>query len=517
MQLLKSEEMKAVEQRAAAFGLSYQRMMENAGAACARNIRLLAEQKAISAPSAVVVCGKGNNGGDGFVIARKLRENGWTVTVLLACGLPSSEQARVAYHQAAQLAMPTFWYEGDREQCRAALENADVIVDAVFGFSFYGEVREPLASLFNEMNAAKGLRIAVDVPSGVYCDSGLCDPNAVNADHTVAISALKPAHILYPAAALCGGIIIAGIGIPEECFAAVKNDFYTCSASEIREMLPRRSPTAHKGDFGHLLCICGSRCMPGAAFLATKAALRCGVGLVTAAFPRSIYHTMALKLTESLLLPLSETEQGSLSKSCIPTLLHEIASDKYSAIVIGCGLSVNEDTAAVLKAVLEHAKVPVIVDADGINILSHSIDILQNAACPVVLTPHPKEMARLLGVETATVQADRAGIAERTAQTHGVYLVLKGANTVVAAPNEASVYINATGNNGLSKGGSGDVLAGMLGALSAQGIPLPQALCAGVYLHGHAADVVAGESSRTGMLPTDVIESLAKVFAAFEN
>ena len=517
MQLLKSAEMQAVEAQAAAFGMSYQRMMENAGAACARNIRVLAEQKKIEQKRVAVVCGKGNNGGDGFVIARKLHESGWRVTVILAGGLPSSEQARQAYAQAAQLALPTYRFDAEKDMCARALEEAEVIVDAVFGFSFYGEVREPFGVLFDLMNRAKGLTVAVDMPSGVYCDSGRADRHAVRADYTVAISALKPAHIVYPAAENCGRIIIASIGIPEDCFAAVKNELYTYSAAEIGACLPHRAATAHKGDFGHVLSLCGSRRMPGAAYMAAKAALRCGAGLVTAAFPRSLYHTMALKLTEALLLPLPETERGSLSREAIPMLVRELESEKYTAVTVGCGLSVNEDTAAVLQAVLEHAKVPVIVDADGINILSSNINILQNAACPVILTPHPKEMARLLGVEVSTVQTDRVQIARSTAQTHGVYLVLKGANTVIASPNDDVVYVNATGNNGLSKGGSGDVLAGMLGALCAQGMALPQALCAGVYLHGHAADVVAGELSRTGMLPTDVIEALARVFAAFEN
>ena len=517
MQLLKCDEMKAVEQNAVSFGLSYQRMMENAGSAVARNIRVIAEQKQLSSRSAVIVCGKGNNGGDGFVIARKLHENGWRVTVVLACGLPTSEQAKTAYTQMANLAISTYLFESDREKCRRAFEESDVVVDAVFGFSFYGEVREPLCSLFAEINGVESLTVAVDVPSGVYCDSGKSDPCAVRADYTVAISALKPAHILHPAADLCGKIIIASIGIPEECFAAVQNELYTYRAAEIRNLLPHRPVDAHKGTFGHVLTLCGSRRMPGAAYMVAKAALRCGAGLVTAAFPRSLYHTMSFKLTEALLLPLAETEQGCLSRTCIPSLLREMESDKYTAIVVGCGLSVNDDTEAVLQAVLEHAKVPVIVDADGINILSQNIDILQNAASPVILTPHPKEMARLLGTTTVEIQMHRVQSAQYSAQTHGVYLVLKGSNTVIASPNENSVYINGTGNNGLSKGGSGDVLAGMLGALCAQEVPLPQALCAGVYLHGYAGDIVASETSRTGMLPTDVIEALPKVFSAFEH
>ncbi|MBR3552813.1 MAG: NAD(P)H-hydrate dehydratase [Clostridia bacterium] len=515
MRLLTCGEMKQVEKHAANYGLSYQRMMENAGAACARNIRTILEQEKTIRRNVAIVCGKGNNGGDGFVVARKLLENNYHVCILLAAGYPSTPEAEVCYKEATDHSIPVLWYDADPQKALQTVKSADVIVDAVFGFSFYGTIRDELKPLLAEMNAASAVKFALDVPSGVYCDSGLCDRSCFVADYTVAISALKPAHVVHPAADCCGDVIIAGIGIPDESFRLVEHAMYTYNTAEVAALFPRRSTRAHKGNFGRLLSICGSRNMPGAACLAAKAALRCGTGLVTAAFPASMYLTMSVKLTETLLLPLQETPQGTLSRACIPTLLERLP--EFDAVVIGCGLAVNDDTAEVLRAVLTHAAVPVIVDADGLNLLAKHPEYLQMTRATVVLTPHPKEMSRLTGFAVDEIQSARVETAREYAASHGAFVVLKGANTVVAAPDDPCVYVNASGNNGLAKGGSGDVLAGMLGAFAAQHFPLPQGLCAGVYLHGHCADVLGDRLSKTGMLPTDVVEELAAVFAEFEQ
>ena len=515
MKLLTCGEMKQVEKHAANYGLSYQRMMENAGAACARNIRTILEQEKILRRNVAVVCGKGNNGGDGFVVARKLLENGYHVCILLAAGYPSTPEAEVCYKEATDHAIPVLWYDADPTKALQTVKTADVIVDAIFGFSFYGAIREELRPLLQEMNASPAMKFALDVPSGVYCDSGLCDRNCFVADYTVAISALKPAHVVHPAADCCGDVIIANIGIPDESFRLVETSMYTYNTAEVAALFPRRSTRANKGNFGHLLSLCGSRRMPGAAYLAARAALRCGTGLVTAAFPASMYLTMSVKLTETLLLPLAETQQGALSKACIPTLLSELP--KYDAIVVGCGFSVTDDTAEVLRAVLAHATVPVIVDADGLNLLAQHPEFLQDTRATVILTPHPKEMSRLTGLQVEEIQSSRVETARAFASSRGVYLVLKGANTVIASPEDPMVYVNASGNNGLAKGGSGDALAGMLGAFAAQHFPLPQGLCAGVYLHGHCADVLGDRRSKMGMLPTDVVEELAAVLAEFEQ
>ncbi len=515
MRLLSCNEMKQVEQFAAKYGLSYQRMMENAGSACARNILNNIDSESGRKQNIVVVCGKGNNGGDGFVIARKFAENGFNVSVILASGYPQSQEAIYMYKMVIDLSIPTIWYDADKLKTLQTLKNADVIVDAVFGFGFYGNISEELKSLFAEMNSSGAVKFAVDVPSGVYCDSGFKDECCFVADYTIAISALKPCHIVHPASDCCGDIIIANIGISADSYTFVKNSMFTYSKAEIGNLLLKRDSTAHKGDFGHLLSICGSKNMPGAPVLAASSALRSGVGLVTAAFPEGIYNPISMKLTEALLFPLPETEQGTVSCSAIDKIFENI--QKYSAILIGCGLSVTSDTKELVYETVRRSTVPLIIDADGINVIAENINVLREAKAPVILTPHPKEMSRLCGVDVSLIQSDRVKYASEFAKLNNVTVVLKGSNTVVASPVKESVYINSSGNSGLAKGGSGDVLAGIISAFCAQGMNADNASCAGVYIHGHSADRVADNYSQAGMIPTDVINELSRVFGEFEN
>lgn len=515
MRLLTSDEMKQVEQYTAKFGMTYQRMMENAGAACARNIRNEVEKEGTVGRNVAVVCGKGNNGGDGFVVARKLSENGYKVCVIMAMGYPSGQESTYMYKMVLDMMIPVVWYDADRAKAVQTIRKADIVVDAVFGFSFYGSIDENISCLLNEMSAARGMKFAIDVPSGVYCNSGYNDPNSFRADFTIAISALKPAHIVRPAADCCGDIIIANIGIPEESYKLVEDSLYTHNRYEVSNLFKSRPSTGHKGTFGHLLCICGSKNMAGAPVLAASAALRSGTGLVTVAFPKSAYCPISSKLTEALMMPLCETDEGTLSKDAVQKLIDSL--EKYSAIVIGCGMGVNEDTKEILKAVIENAKVPVIVDADGINIIAADISILQNASCDIILTPHPGEMSRLCGMRTEIIESDRAACARDFSQKYGVYLALKGSNTVVTQPDSSKVYVNASGNSGLSKGGSGDVLAGLMGGFVAQGMAVPDAVTAAVYVHGYTADVLCEKMSKSGMLPSDLVNELAYSMGVFEK
>ncbi len=515
MILLTSDEMRQVEQYTAKYGLSYQRMMENAGAACARNIRNIVQNENMTKRNAVIVCGKGNNGGDGFVVARKLNENGYSVCVILASGYPDSPESTYMYKLVIDSSIPTIWYDADKLKAIGIIKNADIIVDAVFGFSFYGNLSDDMKMLLGEMSNANGIKFAIDIPSGVYCDSGYNDPGCFKADYTIAISALKPAHIVHPATDCCGDIIIANIGIPEDSYNLVKDSLYTYNKHEVSYLFPKRDENSNKGSFGHLLCICGSRNMIGAAELCVSAALRSGAGLVTAAFPESAYLPLATKLTEALLMPLPENEEGTFGENAAQKLIPLL--DKYDAIVMGPGIGVNTDTETLLKAVIQNAKVPVIVDADGINIIAKNIDILQSANSKVILTPHPKEMSRLTGTPTEIIQSDRIGWARKFSMENGVYLVLKGSNTVVSEPGTKKTYVNASGNNGLAKGGSGDVLAGLIGGFVVQDFSLTDAVTAAVYIHGHTADIVADNLSKTGMLPSDLIKELPSVLGAFEK
>lgn len=514
MKILSSEQMKEVELYASRLGLSYQRMMENAGTACARNIRNEIEKDSFERKKIAVVCGRGNNGGDGFVIARKLSENGHNVCVILAAGYPSSQEATYMYKLLLDQAVPNLWYDADKIKCLQTIKTADVVVDCVFGFSFHGTLSDEMAELLNEMSLSSAVKFAIDLPSGVHCDSGFCSVGCFTADFTIAVSALKPAHVLEPSCERCGDIIIANIGIPEESYRVVKDSLYTYSKAEVRALLPMRDPKGHKGTFGHVLCICGSKTMAGAPVLCASAALRSGAGLVTLAFPEVLYGTVSSKLTEALLMPLPENEKGTLSADCLKELIGKL--DKFDSIVIGCGLGVNEDTTEILRAVLQNSKVPVVIDADGLTILSKDISILENVQCKVVLTPHAGEFARLTGLETDKVMQNRVSYASALSSQSGTYVALKGANTVVSSPESKSVYVNSTGNTGLSKGGSGDVLAGLIGGLIAQSMEVGDALTAAVYIHGCTGDAVSERTSKRGMLPMDVVNELAYVMAEFE-
>lgn len=516
MRILNSSDMKLVEQDATRYGLSYKIMMENAGTACARNIRNeIEKENGFTAKNVVVVCGKGNNGGDGFVVARKLRESGYNVCVILASGYPASSEATYMYKLVIDQGIKTLWFDGDKKTVLNTLKNADIIVDAIFGFSFYGMLDTDMKDLLTEMNAAKGTKFAVDVPSGVYCDNGGCADCCFEADFTIAISALKPAHIIEPAASCCGDIIIANIGIPEASYKVAEKHLFTYNKNEVKFVFPERKTDSHKGTFGHLLCICGSRKMAGAPVLAASAALRSGAGLVTLAFPESLYGTVSAKLTEALLMPLPENESGTLSASCLKHLIASLT--KYDAIVIGCGLDVNEDTAAVVRAVIENSKVPLIIDADALNILSKDISMLENTACDVILTPHIGEMERLIGVSKDVIINDKINTALSFSKKYKVNLVMKCANSVVTFADSSRVYINNTGNTGLSKGGSGDVLAGLIGGFAVQRFILSDALTAAVFVHGYTADAVADRTSERGMLPSDVISELQYSLSYFEK
>ena len=515
MRLLSCDEMKLVEQYAAKFGLSYQRMMENAGTACARNIRNEIEKDNIQRKRVAVVCGKGNNGGDGFVIARKLSENGYNVCVILASGYPTSQEATYMYKLVLDQAIPTVWYDADRLKALQTVKNADVIVDAIFGFSFYGELDEDMKTLLREMSRSDAVKFAIDVPSGAHCDSGHCDKDCFMANYTIAISALKPAHIIHPASEHCGDIIIANIGIPEESYSVVGDCLYTYSKAEIKALFPKREETSHKNTFGHVLCICGSKTMPGAAVLAASAALRSGAGLVTLAFPEGLYPVVTSKITEALFMPLAENEKGTFSSLCIKELLSQL--HKFDSIVIGCGLGVNEDTKALVTAVIENAEVPVVVDADAINILSADMTVLERAKSKIVLTPHIGEMHRLTKLDKAIIVSDKTAVARTFSEHYGVYLVLKGSNTVVSTPIDKRVYVNNTGNTGLSKGGSGDVLAGLIGGFIAQDFEFIDALNAAVFVHGYTGDSVSDRTSKSGMLPSDVVSELAYSLGHFEK
>lgn len=459
--ILTPDEIRRAEAAANADGLSYAAMMEAAGRGCAAFLlRQYPEE-----PRFAVLVGKGKNGGDGFVIARVLAKAGRRVTVIRAFDCPSDPLS-----EAMREKLP----DGVRvltSPAPDALCGAGVIVDAVFGIGFAGEVPEPVRALLERANGAAAARVAIDLPSGFV----------FRADHTLTMLCLKPQHVMKPLCGCCGEVHVIDIGfappvpakptctlLPETAFAA----------------LPARPFDANKGTFGNALIVAGSYRMPGAAVIAATGCLHTGAGLTTLAFPDKAYPAVTAHLTEAVLLPLPTDGDGGLHEAAIPHL--QKALTKASALVIGPGLGTGDGAARVLRFLLDTASCPLVLDADGINLFA-AHKLKANGEKPWILTPHPGEMARLTGKTAAEINADREGTARVFAKQTGVTLLLKGANTLVASP-DGRLYVNPTGTPAMARGGSGDLLAGVIGALLAQGAEPFAAASLGAYFHGLAGN-----------------------------
>lgn len=515
MFIVTSNQMYQAECNAVKRGISFTQLMENAGQACAKIIKKQFNISRENKKDVLVICGKGKNGGDGMVIARKLWEYGADVTVMLACGEPKAQDTIEMFSLVEAAGIDIVHYDNNLTVLKALFDRADIIVEAVFGTGFSGTLDHSLSVLAQAANASKAPIISIDVPAGADCDKAFIGGTSFKAEITIAISAYKPIHIMKPYNKSCGKIIVADIGIiPADYRNMDTPPCLTLGIGDIKNKLPKRKPVSNKGTYGHALCVCGSMRMTGAAYLSVMGALRSGVGLVTAAFPQTAYAGIAPKLTEPLLLPLEPNFDGTFAFSAMADIIE--ASKRASAVLVGCGIGFNKDTTTLVQNLIKEIKIPMIIDADGINALSTNIDILKEAQAPIILTPHPGEMSRLCGKSVAEIIANPVKTAEEFASKYGVTVVLKTANTVVCNPKASGIYINTTGNSGLSKGGSGDLLAGIMVSFAAQGmLPFDAAVCA-VFLHGLAADAVARNSSMTGMLPSDVMNYLPELFSKFE-
>lgn len=511
MKIYDSNQMRNAERLAAEGGISYTRLMENAGSACAKEIR-----KRIRPPfkeqEIVIVCGKGNNGGDGFVVARKLFEYGFFPKVVLAFGRPSAEDARIMLEMLSGLPLKVLDYKLETDAAEKMISDADVLVDAVFGIGYSARADEALERLLNVMSSVKGLKIAIDIPSGIESDCKNEPTSCFRADITLAVSALKPCHVLQPFSQFCGETVVVQIGVEDVFYKDAPFFAHTYTKEEKKGLLPSRNPVSNKGDYGRVLSICGSKSYVGAAYLAAMGAVRSGAGLVFAAFPDCAYPALGAKLTETPLLPLPSTTQGTFADAAVPTLLEELK--KCDAVILGCGLGQGGGVTSVTEAVVRNADCPIILDADGINAVSQNINILKEAHAPLILTPHPGEMARMTGLSVPEIMADRFKIAKAFAEFYGVILVLKGANTIVAENGCEQIFINSSGNAGMAKGGSGDLLAGIIAGLAAQGIK--SFVSAAVYIHGLCGDKAASKLSQAGMTPSDCLEILPEVLSEFE-
>lgn len=509
MKVLESSAMRALEKQAVQAGGGYPELMENAGQAAAQQLRERAPGAQIA-----ILCGKGNNGGDGFVAARHLVEYGAQVCIILVQGPPATELAQQMYFEMDSTAITVLDWQQEPEQGKAKLYAADFVIDAIYGIGFRGTLPESLFPLLDAVDACGALVLALDLPSGVSCDTGEIPGRCVRAAETVTFTAAKPAHLIQPGRSFCGKVTVVPVGIPQHLVEKTPSDLFVLEQTELSPLFQKRKEDTNKGSFGTLLSVCGSTGMAGAALLSTRAALRSGVGLVNLALPAELYPIIAGALAEPVYTLLNQTARGLLSDESA-ALLNQKMLDA-AAVLIGCGLGKSAFARSLLRRVAACSATPLVIDADGINLLAENIDILKTVRAPVILTPHPGEMARLLGTTAAQVQAHRLAYARRFAKERGVILVLKGSGTLVANPN-GKVFLNSTGNPGMAKGGSGDVLAGMIASLAAQGVPPFWSAVCGVYLHGLSGDRCAARLSQRGMLPSDLIEELPLLFSEFER
>lgn len=500
MKLFCREEMQRLEGMAERSGVSLSTLMENAGAALAREAE--SRCRPLGGRRAVLLCGRGNNGGDGFVCARHLAERGMNCAVLLVQGEPKTELARAAF-----LTMPEgvecLCTEHQREESEQAVSRADLIVDCVFGFSFRGELSGDSLKFLELANRISAFRLAADLPSGAECDTGRVSPGAFRADVTVAFTAKKPAHCSYPSKEYCGETVVRQVGVPPVLLEAAETRMFETDQSLPGACLKGPGIQSNKGDLGKLLLICGSYGMAGACIMAARAALRCGVGLLRVAADKSIYPILAQAVPEAVFTVLDWENQRMTSEERLCEAL-----ESSTACLVGCGL--GELSEKVCPAVFSHCTVPLVADADALNFAAGNPGVLEETEAPLILTPHPGEMARLCGDAIPEIQADRLGAAREKARETGAVVVLKGAATVIAAP-DGRCAVNPTGNPGMAKGGSGDVLAGMIASFAAQGISAFDAAAAGAYLHGLAGDVCVKRLGQRSMLPTDLIQALPEV------
>ncbi len=506
MKLFRREEMQRLEQASAGSGVSLGELMEGAGAALGDE----AEKRCrpLEGKRAVLLCGKGNNGGDGFVCARLLAGRQALCTVLLVQGEPQTELALAAF-QALPEAVEVLNAEERREEAKVALGRADLVVDCVFGFSFHGELSGTAAEFLALANAGTCLRLAADLPSGAECDTGRVSPGTFRADVTVAFTGKKPAHCSYPAKEYCGETVVRRVGVPPALEQTARTALFQTGWDLPKALLKSPGAQSNKGDLGRLLLVCGSYGMAGACVMAARAALRCGAGLLHIALDRSIYPILAQAVPEAVFLPLDWEKDPAGSEEQLKAALMSA-----SACVVGCGLGKLAET--VCPSVFAHCAAPLVVDADALNFCARRPGALEKAGASLVLTPHPGEMARLRGVSIPEIQAGRLEAAQRTARETGAVTVLKGAATVTASP-DGRCALNPTGNPGMAKGGSGDVLAGMIGSFLAQGIPAFEAAALGAYLHGLAGDLCAAALGERALLPTDLSQALPRIFLALQK
>jgi hydroxyethylthiazole kinase-like uncharacterized protein yjeF len=511
MKLVTAAQMRELDRRAIQeLGLPSLVLMENAGRT---TYEILRRQFPEPAGEVAVLAGRGNNGGDGYVVARYLAQDGLPVVVFLL-GLPEQVKgdARVNLEILGRLGVEVVEVEteADLNPVLHRLARAGLIVDALLGTGLDKPVAGLMAALIAKVSHLKAPVLAVDIPTGLSADTGEVLGVALKAQVTVTFGWPKLGQVLPPGRDYVGRLYQVNISIPPELAAQTPTEL--AEAREMRGLLPARPPYSHKGTFGHLLVLAGSAGKTGAAALASEGALRAGAGLVTLGIAQSLNDILEVKITEAMTLPLPEAAGARALGRAALSPVRKFLSDR-DALALGPGLGTHPETQELVRRLVGSLPHPMVVDADGVNALAADLTALPAPGLRI-LTPHPGEMARLVDASVPEVQADRLGLAWETARRLGVVLVLKGAQTLVAAP-DGRLSLNVTGNPALASGGTGDVLTGLIGGYLAQGLAPYDAARLGVYLHGLAADFWAARYGPRGLTAGDLLDVFPEVVAEF--
>jgi NAD(P)H-hydrate epimerase len=503
MRVLNTEQMREADRRTIEdIGIPSLVLMENAGRQAVAAMEAAFEDLVTS--HVAVLCGRGNNGGDGFVIARTLVQRGIAASVFLLGSVADVRgDARTNLDILGNIGL-TVVEVTDAQEWElqfSAISECDLIVDAIVGTGFRGQLSGLLETVVADVNGLGVPIVAVDLPTGVSADSHVVQGEAIEASMTVTLAAPKIPLVFPPADRRGGDLVIADIGIPYPVIDELEGPYLELLTRErMREIVPVRAPDSHKGDFGRVLIVAGSIGRTGAAHLAALGALRSGAGLVTIATPRSCVPIIASMAAEYMTEPLDETGSGTIDFAAVDRVL-DLEAD---VIAVGPGLGQSPGTAAFVHALVERAGVPLVLDADALNAFSGEPDrLVGRDGVDVVITPHPGEMARLLNASIEAVQHDRLKHARDFAVRHRLHVALKGHRTVIAGP-EGRTFVNLTGNAGMATGGTGDILTGMIAAWFAQLLDAEAATKLAVYLHGSAGDLAEADEGEVSLTAGDL-------------
>ncbi|KAF0177729.1 MAG: YjeF family protein [Nitrospirae bacterium] len=506
MKLATAEEMRLIDRETIQqYGIPAVVLMERAGLAVAGQV------KAQYLPGKLVVlCGPGNNGGDGLVAARNLHAVGYRVTVCMVVHRENlSDECSAQLRIAESFGVPVFF--------AADLDSADlhgsVIIDAMFGTGFSKPITGALAALVHLVNDVGEPIISVDIPSGVSSDTGEILGAAIRATHTVTFGLPKRGHVLHPGADYTGYLSVADIGFPPALMRDRRIAVELVTAERASLLVPVRPAHAYKNMLGHVLVVAGSTGKTGAALMTAKACLKAGAGLVTIGVPETLLDIFMSRATEEMILPLPDTGAGTLAALAADEILR-LSPGRFDVLAIGPGLGSSDDLHAIMRELISRSSVPMVIDADGLNALAGQRGVLQTAKAPLVLTPHPAELRRL----DPDMPADMSRIdsAMKFASSHGVCLVAKGAPTITAKP-DGQAFVNTAGNAGMATAGTGDVLTGIIAGLLAQKMEPASAAILGVYLHGLAGDIAVADCGQHSLIATDLISKLPNAFLALRK